>query len=271
MSAKGSTSNTQNGGVSRFSYKANGRAVRFPEEIEPRIWAGRRVLILSPHPDDDAIACGGTIALLAAAGTRQRVIYMTDGSKGGPGDPQEIAATRSREAEESLQVLGVKEWESLDREDGELLYDEGALNSLLSAYRSFSPHMVFAPSLVDGAEDHFATAVLLGNCLATTGSEAEVCSYEVWMAQVPNVLVDIGAVMEKKCDAIRCHRSQMHIVDFAEKFKGLASYRSLLSLKGARYCEAFHLYSAEEYTLEAAKAENVTLDRFMQANLNGHD
>ena len=42
-------------------------------EIPP----GNRFLVISPHPDDDVIGCGGTIAKLIDAGKEVRVVYMS--------------------------------------------------------------------------------------------------------------------------------------------------------------------------------------------------
>ncbi len=38
-----------------------------------------RVLILAPHPDDEAIGCAGLIQQAVAIGARVRVAYMTNG------------------------------------------------------------------------------------------------------------------------------------------------------------------------------------------------
>ena len=43
----------------------------------PDLAAIRRALVISPHADDEALACGGTMARLGAQGTEVRVLYMT--------------------------------------------------------------------------------------------------------------------------------------------------------------------------------------------------
>ena len=40
---------------------------------------GERVLILAPHPDDEAIACAGVIQQALQAGAKVKIIYLTNG------------------------------------------------------------------------------------------------------------------------------------------------------------------------------------------------
>jgi LmbE family N-acetylglucosaminyl deacetylase len=59
------------------------------EESGPAYWAqmpalepfkeGERVLILAPHPDDEAIACAGVIQQALKAGSKIRIVYLTSG------------------------------------------------------------------------------------------------------------------------------------------------------------------------------------------------
>ena len=67
---------------------------------------GASVLVVSPHPDDDVIGCGGTLARLAERGTPCTVAYVTDGSQSYPGSaafaPERIARIREAEARQAL-------------------------------------------------------------------------------------------------------------------------------------------------------------------------
>lgn len=41
---------------------------------------GKKVIVFSPHPDDDIISMGGTLLKLVANGNRVHCIYMTPGT-----------------------------------------------------------------------------------------------------------------------------------------------------------------------------------------------
>ncbi len=92
------------------------------DEADWRAWAGlgrlpradlsgwARVLVLAAHPDDEVLGVGGTMAQLAAAGTRLRLVSVTDGEASHPGhpDPAALAARRAAETAGALAVLGAQ-------------------------------------------------------------------------------------------------------------------------------------------------------------------
>jgi LmbE family N-acetylglucosaminyl deacetylase len=73
------------------------------------------VMVFSPHPDDDVIACGGTIRARVRAGARVVIVYSTDGSMSHAAvlgihrdpSPQELIKIRQAEAAAAAGMLGV--------------------------------------------------------------------------------------------------------------------------------------------------------------------
>ena len=58
-----------------------------------------RVLVVSPHPDDEAIGCGGTLCKHVLAGDSTRIVFLTSGEQGGHGRPvEETIRLREHEA-----------------------------------------------------------------------------------------------------------------------------------------------------------------------------
>lgn len=64
------------------------------------------VAVIAPHPDDEAIFCGGTIAHLTARGHRVVVVAATLGDAG-VGRYPDLARVRAAELDAAAEVLGV--------------------------------------------------------------------------------------------------------------------------------------------------------------------
>lgn len=74
---------------------------------DPAAWPSAAVV--AAHPDDEVLGVGGTMAVLAAAGARLRLIAVTDGEASHPGsDPAAVAATRIAESAAALRLLGAE-------------------------------------------------------------------------------------------------------------------------------------------------------------------
>lgn len=91
-----------------------GRAPRFD---------GRVVLAVFAHPDDESLACGGTLARLADAGARVVVMCATRGELGhptpGPRD-EALARQRAQELRRAMTTLRAAELILLNHPDGNL-------------------------------------------------------------------------------------------------------------------------------------------------------
>src|SRR5262245_5051670 len=80
-----------------------------------------RVLVRSPHPDDESIGCGGTLRKHALRGDEVRVVFLTSGEKGGHGrPPEETARVREGEAVAAAAILGLSGVEFWRQQDGGL-------------------------------------------------------------------------------------------------------------------------------------------------------
>ena len=72
---------------------------------DPLAWAS--VAVVAAHPDDEVLGVGGTMAILAAAGVRLRLIAVTDGEASHPGaDPAALRRVRAEETAAALAALG---------------------------------------------------------------------------------------------------------------------------------------------------------------------
>lgn len=92
-------------------------------------FAGRTVLAVFAHPDDESLACGGTLARLADAGARVVLICGSRGESGSISDPtlvdgEDLGAVRTRELAAAARVLGIADVIVLSHPDGDLRWDD---------------------------------------------------------------------------------------------------------------------------------------------------
>ncbi|MGC4085093.1 MAG: PIG-L deacetylase family protein [Vicinamibacterales bacterium] len=88
---------------------------------------GQIVLAVFAHPDDESLACGGTLARLAAAGAHVVVMCASHGERGshiGPVRNDALGRERAGEMRDAADALGVAEVRLLSHPDGELRWAE---------------------------------------------------------------------------------------------------------------------------------------------------
>lgn len=154
------------------------------------------VLVMAPHPDDETLGCGGTLARLAASGCRVSVAFVTDGRSSHPGHsrhgPEAIAALRRREAEQALATLGIEGGGAhyLSGRDGGLSSMEatererlsGEMRALVLRVR---PDVVMLPCRGDGSDEHEASFALLARALEGVESPPRILEFPVWAWRNP--------------------------------------------------------------------------------------
>lgn len=143
------------------------------------------ILILAPHPDDEALGCGGLIARLCANGNHPHVVIITGGGGSHRGccntAEEEIVAARRSLTRQAMEALDfpVGNLHELDYPDGDIggAHPEQELQ-LRKLIDSIRPKTVLVPHHGEGWPDHLAVREL---GLKLTPKEAEVYEYCVWM------------------------------------------------------------------------------------------
>lgn len=198
----------------------------------------RRVLVIAPHPDDETLGCGGTLARLAPNCAIQ-LLLVTNGDGGG-GLPPDTSARRKQEMAEAARTLGIQTpIIHLDEPDGRFA-DTPAYRSMLAAIvRKFDPNWVFLPWLGDTHLDHARISRASSQVLRATPVE-QLLYYETWTPVPATHVVDITPTVEAKRAALQCHATALQFGNYMDAMMGLSAYRALyLPTRERRWAEAF--------------------------------
>ena len=111
-----------------------------------------KILVVGPHPDDQELGMGGTIARLAHEGHDILLLDMTNGEPTPYGDPE----TRAREAAQAADILGVRR-RNLGLPNRFVEHSIEARHAVAGAIREEQAEVVFLPYFEDAHPDHVAT------------------------------------------------------------------------------------------------------------------
>jgi LmbE family N-acetylglucosaminyl deacetylase len=204
--------------------------------------------VVAPHQDDEVLGCGGTIYHYSRQGAVVKVLYMTDGSRGGEElSGPELTVIRKQEAREGLLELGCLDAVFMGYPDTRLKCDPEVVVKVLEAIEDFRPNKIFMPFFFEIHPDHITTGKLVAHALQWYSHSVECYNYEVWTPFFPNIIIDITSSIDAKLNALSKHQSQIGIINYIDKIKGLNAYRSITAGRKIDYCEAFIKGSREEH------------------------
>lgn len=125
--------------------------------------AGQRMLVFSPHPDDETLGAGGLIAEAINNKAEVKIVLITDGNKHGRKD------TRYAEFKKATAMLGVPENNLVY-----LGYQDGRLNKqneakLFQVFKQqiddYKPDFVVYPEKADTHPDHATAGRIIGKVM----------------------------------------------------------------------------------------------------------
>lgn len=208
----------------------------------PNIMDARRVLCIQPHPDDNEIGMGGTIAALTNAGCQVHYLTITNGDLGNRdrlATQAETADKRRQEAEAAGRHLGASAFHFLSHGDSTLQNVTELSVEIAMVIRKVQPDVIFCPDPYlhyEGHYDHVVTGLAAANAFHLSGVSRfpaedglgpwHVPAIGFYFTSRPNTVIDITAHFERKFEAIALHDSQMDA-------QTLAMYRVYFQMKGA--------------------------------------
>lgn len=210
-------------------------------------------VIVVPHPDDEALGCGGLLALLGQAGKPVYTVLVSNGTMSHPRSrlfsPEARRAVREGELRHSLSLLGIDANEPLclrlpDSQvpaEGQPGFAE-AVEQLRIFLNETQPATILVPWRRDPHPDHRASSQLVQAALAQLPAPPRRLEYVVWAWEraaptdlpqpadgVRGFRLAIGAVLPQKQRAIRAHRSQLAPGIFTDDADGFLLYPEMLS------------------------------------------
>jgi len=199
--------------------------------VDPNQAFQGRILIVAPHMDDEALACGGLIARLSQK-ERIHIVYATDGMQSPKPvlpmrftDSFDLAQFRMQEAIAAMGFLGIapSNIRFLGLPDGELAHHKQALTSLLKEeIKHVNPENILVPFRYDRHPDHIALNHVATNLYQHCKLKFTLIEYFVYYRwrllpggdvrrYVPPssiIQVDITSVSERKRAALDFFKSQ---------------------------------------------------------------
>ncbi|WP_461496861.1 PIG-L deacetylase family protein [Ramlibacter sp.] len=203
------------------------------------------MLVIAPHPDDETLGCGGTLARLAPA-CDVHVLLVTNGDGGGD-LPPETSALRKQEMAAAVRTLGIaNEVLHLDEPDGRFDDTSSFRAALAAIVQRLQPDWVFLPWLGDSHPDHSRISRASSQVLRRSAVQ-RVLYYETWNPVPATHVVDITPVLETKKAAVLCHVTALKYGNYLDAMLGLNAYRALYLPPGERrWAEAYAVTSARD-------------------------
>ena len=214
------------------------------------------MLVVGPHPDDQELGMGATIAKMVADGHRVTLLDLTDGEPTPHGSPE----IRASESTAAAKILGVDRI-MLGRDHGfvnrEVVHSVACRHAVAGVLRTREIDWIFCPDPVDAHPDHRAATRIVEDArfdakLTKTDIPGKprhpsrlVYYFCTHLKTIPNpsFLVDTTGFHSKKRDAVLAYRSQFTV---NEKNRGILDWLDaqatfLGSRIGVETAEAFRV------------------------------
>ena len=190
-----------------------------------------RVLVVTPHPDDAEIWCGGTVSKWIASGAEVHYLLCTNGDKGTDQpdiEPELLAQTRQEEQILACSLLGVDDVIMLNHGDGELEDTREFRKQIVRQIRRIQPQVVlctepYRRNLAWHRDHRIAGQVTLDAVFPYArdhlhfeelwreeGLEPhKTATILFWGTEQADTFIDIESSLETKIKAVKAHESQV--------------------------------------------------------------
>ena len=182
-----------------FYYKNSeaNKGIKIDDMLEKK----EKILVFSPHVDDETIGLGATLFKHKQMGCEMALVYMTDG--GGSTTEtsrEELIDIRRKEGEKVKEAYGFESIYFLDEIDGQLDSKKIKLiHKIINILETEKPNIIYTPFLLDGHRDHVGTTKALIQALKTWDENFEkIYMYEVNFPIMPKLVNSISKMEEEE-------------------------------------------------------------------------
>jgi LmbE family N-acetylglucosaminyl deacetylase len=221
------------------------------------------VIVFAPHPDDETLGCGGTIAKKVAEGYEVLVVVMTDGrflllkSFGIEDDPspEQVKEIRRGEVLRATKILGVPEENVvfLDFIDGTLEENEKpAEEKVTEILEKYAPSEVYFPFERDGHPDHQVANRIVRRAVEKIGMKPAIYRYTIMhkfarfgpllesffsIFKRDRVSVDVSEFLPLKIEAVEKFKSELTAISPKQSEPHTKDFKKFLKRKEKFYID----------------------------------
>jgi LmbE family N-acetylglucosaminyl deacetylase len=218
--------------------------------------------VFAPHPDDETLGCGGTIAKKLAEGYEVIAVVMTDGrflllKSCGIDDPspEQVKEIRREEVLRATKILGVPEKNVifLDFIDGTLGENEEVVEEKVAEIlKKYALSEVYFPFERDGHPDHQAANRIVRRAIKKLGLKTIMYRYTIMHKAArfgplmesflsffkrDRVYVDVSELLSRKRVAVKEFKSELTAISPKQSKPHTKDFKKFLKKK-----ETFYIY-----------------------------
>ena len=214
---------------------------------------GKKILIVSSHPDDEAICSGGLIMLAKKQRAKVFVLYMSTG------DSRQFTNGETFEKDRIKEAQNASDYGEFEYHIGftgtatklDTFPQKKLIELIENTVKEFKPDIVVIPYQNSYAQDHRAVAQACISAFRPIPQDLhhqpkmilEVEEATRWpIASNPNFYIDITEVMQEKFNLYSFHQTQMVRPPHSRSFTNLAHLAGIRGSEiGVKYAEAYTL------------------------------
>ena len=200
----------------------------------------KKVLVVSPHPDDETLGAGGTLLKLKKQGYKLFWLNVTDMTTDNGYDESKIEH-RQKQIKDVIHFYGFDAFYNLALPPAQLssLNEGEIIGKIKNVFETVKPDWILIPGQYDAHSDH---KVVYNCCMACAKTfrapyikritSMEIISETDFGFQKekfePNLFIDISDELEEKLEAMKIYDTELEEVPFPrslENIKALASVR----------------------------------------------